>query len=198
MTNQNNSSTITQYCNCYLLRNHNIIKDDLWVRDGVILDPKIIFFDEKTSADIQIDCHGAIISPGFIDVQCNDLLKRVPEVTRQLLPHGVTSLCPTVITLPRQHYAKIIPQIQRKPGGPDGTGILGLHLEGPFINPEKKGAHPAEHILQPVNGISDLFSIYGNIDHAAIVTIAPEIPGSMEIIRELTSKGIVVSLARQQ
>lgn len=62
---------ICQFKNCRLLKEHELIQDDLWVRNGVILNPEKLFFDEKAYADIQIDCNDAIISPGFIDVQIN-------------------------------------------------------------------------------------------------------------------------------
>lgn len=60
-----------QFRNCRLLRDSEIITDDLWVRDGKIIDPRIIFWEEQVKADVQIDCNNVIICPGFIDVQIN-------------------------------------------------------------------------------------------------------------------------------
>ena len=60
-----------QFRNCRLLRDSKIITDDLWVRDGKIIDPRIIFWGEQVKADVQIDCNDVIICPGFIDVQIN-------------------------------------------------------------------------------------------------------------------------------
>ena len=65
------ASQLVQYRNCWLLRNHKLVRDDLWVRAGKILNPSLVFFEEKKLADVQIDCHGAIIAAGFIDIQCN-------------------------------------------------------------------------------------------------------------------------------
>jgi N-acetylglucosamine-6-phosphate deacetylase len=62
---------IVQFINCRLLRNHEIITDDLWVRDGVILNPEKLFFEECVTADLFVDCKGMLIVPGFIDVQIN-------------------------------------------------------------------------------------------------------------------------------
>lgn len=62
---------LTQFKNCSLVRGHKIVKDDLWVRNGKIIDPEKVFFDEKTTADIVIDCQNALIAPGFIDIQIN-------------------------------------------------------------------------------------------------------------------------------
>lgn len=65
------TETLTQFKNCHLVRNHQIVSDDLWVRNGKIVDPEKVFFDEKNIADRVIDCQNAIIAPGFIDIQIN-------------------------------------------------------------------------------------------------------------------------------
>lgn len=62
---------LLQFYNCRILRKSAIIKEDLWVREGKIIDPKKIFFDEKKQADERIDCKNSIISPGFIELQIN-------------------------------------------------------------------------------------------------------------------------------
>jgi N-acetylglucosamine-6-phosphate deacetylase len=62
---------LLQFKNCQILRDHAIITEDFWVRNGKIVDPEKVFFDEKISADVQIDCKGALIAPGFIDLQIN-------------------------------------------------------------------------------------------------------------------------------
>ena len=63
--------TVEQFTNCRILRDHCISHEDLWVRNGIILNPEKLFYEEQVQADIQIDCNGAIIAPGFIDVQIN-------------------------------------------------------------------------------------------------------------------------------
>ncbi len=62
---------LVQYRNCRQLRHHDIIREDFWVRDGRILNPEKVFFDERQKPDIQVDCKDAIIAPGFIEVQIN-------------------------------------------------------------------------------------------------------------------------------
>lgn len=70
----------------------------------------------------------------------------------------------------------------------------GAHIEGPFISVEKKGAHPEENLRQFPNGFSDLIDLYGNLDNVAMITIAPELDRSDEVIKELVKRGISVSL----
>ena len=70
----NFSGCLFKYTNCRLIKDGCLIKDDLWVRDGIILNPEEIFFAEKVSSDIVVNCEGAIICPGFIDVQINGKL----------------------------------------------------------------------------------------------------------------------------
>jgi len=73
--------------------------------------------------------------------------------------------------------------------------VEGVHLEGPFISREKKGAHDDSLILPTLaGGMDTVRQVYGSLDSAAIVTLAPELPGAMDVIRQLTSHGIVVSL----
>ncbi|KFP97371.1 Putative N-acetylglucosamine-6-phosphate deacetylase, partial [Haliaeetus albicilla] len=182
-------------------------REDLWVRDGKILNPEKLFFDEKGSADIQLDCKDSIITPGFIDVQINggfgvdfslatdDFKSGIDLVSQKILSHGVTSFCPTLVTSPPSVYHQVLPQISIRNGGVHGAGILGAHLEGPFISKEKKGAHP-EHCLRTfeAGAFQDLLATYGSLDCVRIVTLAPEMKRSSEVIQELTKRGICVSL----
>lgn len=66
-----NSKSLVKFFNCTLLRGHKLVQEDLWVRDGKIINPEKVFFDERNFADVEIDCDGALISPGFIDLQIN-------------------------------------------------------------------------------------------------------------------------------
>lgn len=70
----------------------------------------------------------------------------VSLVARRILEHGVTSFCPTLVTSPPGSYHMVLPRIAPLKGGQHGATVLGVHCEGPFINPLKKGAHPEEFI----------------------------------------------------
>lgn len=198
-------SKIIQFKNCRLVRDGAIVRDDFWVRGGRILNPEPLFFEERVRADLTVDCHDALICPGFIDIQINGgfgydfssdvgkLEEAMAVVSKGLLSTGVTSFCPTLVTSPSAVYHEVLPKLKRTPGGKEGAGILGVHLEGPFISPEKKGAHPVQYI-QKVEGVEKLHNTYGNLNNAALVTIAPELPGALEAIRHLASLGIKVSV----
>lgn len=62
---------VTKYFNCNILRGGKILAQDLWVDDGQIADPEVIFYDKKKNPDIEIDCLGSLIIPGLIDLQIN-------------------------------------------------------------------------------------------------------------------------------
>ena len=94
---------IKKFTNCFILRDNDIIKEDLWVRGGKIINPEPLFFDEKIGPSEVIDCGGALIAPGFIDLQINggfgvdfstDMKDEqsvhdcIRKVARRLLAHG--------------------------------------------------------------------------------------------------------------
>ncbi|XP_056263211.1 N-acetylglucosamine-6-phosphate deacetylase [Pseudoliparis swirei] len=207
MPSSKSEAPVTQFTRCRVLREHRLQREDLWVRDGRILDPEKLFFDEQGYADERVDCEGSIIAPGFIDVQINggygvdfsqpseDVSSGLSFVSQKVLQHGVTSFCPTLVTSPPSVYHKVLPQVKVHGGGPQGAGVLGVHLEGPFISVQKKGAHP-ERFLRTFQsgGIQDLMEVYGSLDHVAMVTLAPELAGSQSVVRELSQRGVTVSL----
>lgn len=118
----------------------------------------------------------------------------VQKVAKGLLQYGVTSFCPTVVTSPKEDYEKIVTKVKKCNGSKEGAGVLGLHLEGPFISKEKKGAHNEQYIRTFPNGYQDVIEMYGNLDNVAIVTLAPELERSSDVIQELCKRGIKVSL----
>jgi N-acetylglucosamine-6-phosphate deacetylase len=205
---------IIQFVNCRLLKDNELVRDDLWIRNGVILNPRVVFFDEKTQADVQIDCEDLIIAPGLIDVQLNggfgkdftnqtdQISHNLDYVSTRLLEYGVTAYCPTIVSSDKSTYQKLLPNIERtKDTSPTEhkSSILGVHLEGPFINKENLGAHDKDVLQELTNGVRTLEEIYGMSlndlkKRVSIITLAPELDKNCEVIRELNKNNIVVSI----
>eukprot|EP00050_Salpingoeca_kvevrii_P010604 m.9379 g.9379 ORF g.9379 m.9379 type:complete len:428 (-) comp2967_c0_seq1:56-1339(-) len=202
------SVAVTVFQNCRILRNGAFEACDIWVQDGRIVSAQDMFYAKRIRGSRFVDCGGRILSPGFIDVQINggfgedfssgpasDLAEAVAKVGQRILEHGVVAFCPTIITSAPQEYAARVPQIARRPGGKQGAAVLGLHLEGPFICPAKKGAHPEQHIRTFPRGPTDVAEVYGtDLSNVQIVTLAPELENAPEVVADLVSRDIVVSL----
>lgn len=116
----------------------------------------------------------------------------INKVAEGLVQHGVTSFCPTLVTSPPEVYQHVLPRIPRCTRA--GPNVLGVHLEGPFISPQKKGAHPEEYIHPLQHGMESLMSVYHSLDNVKIITLAPELDRSGQVVRKLTEMGITVSL----
>ena len=146
-----------------------------------------------------IEGNGRFLIPGFIDLQLNGAFghdfttnpETIWEVAAELPRWGVTSFLPTIITSPRSQIIKAQEVMQNgRPANFQGAEPLGLHLEGPFLNPQKKGAHNPAYIRQPdLEWIAD----WSPETAVSLVTLAPEQPNALAMVEELASKGIVVS-----
>lgn len=152
----------------------------------------------------RIYVRGRIIAPGFVDVQINGaaghLLTGEPTVETvramaAILPRfGCTGFLPTIITAPLERMeaaARAVATAMDEPT--NGARILGIHLEGPFINPERAGAHQRDAILAPsVDVLHRLWEASGR--SARLLTLAPELPGAADVIAEARRLGIAVSI----
>ena len=147
-----------------------------------------------------ISGEGLFLAPGFIDLQLNGAFghdfttdpSTIWEVATQLPAHGVTSFLPTIITSPpeRVRQAQAVLAEGRPSGTKRGTRPWGLHLEGPFFNPAKKGAHQADLLREPSPTAVVEWTAANQV---ALVTLAPELPGALETIRILRRQGVQVS-----
>ena len=134
--------------------------------------------------------------PGFVDLQVNgfagvDFLAAGPSdhlrAGEALAATGVTAYLPTFITAPVPAYRDALRALAATPER--GPRRLGAHLEGPFLSPAWPGAHPAEHLLEPDVALVDELRALGPV---ATMTLAPELPGGLELVEALTARGIVV------
>ena len=141
----------------------------------------------------------SLILPGFVDLQVNGSFgvdvasesSRLPELSRALLTTGTTSYLPTVISSPEGVYEEALPTIgaTETPQEP-AAEVLGIHLEGPFISVEKRGAHAAAHILSPD---ADLLARLLDLGPVRMVTLAPELEGADRLSALAANRGVVVS-----
>ena len=146
-----------------------------------------------------INATGSILVPGFIDLQLNgafgDDFTANPEtiwrVAEGLPRYGVTAFLPTIITSPLEQVEAAMRVVAGgRPKAFRGALPLGVHAEGPFLNPKKKGAHNARHLRPPAAADTAGWSAEAGM---RLVTIAPELPGALEVIRTLVARGVVVS-----
>lgn len=166
------------------------------VENGVI---KEIQRGEPAAGSLPTEVLSAsVIAPGFIDLQVNggfgfevgDDAAALRGLSAALPRTGVTAYLPTVVSSEPDVYPRVFAAFTSAKGAP-GAVPPGLHIEGPFLSPERKGAHrlsviesaPA-HLLDTWLGCPDV----------RVVTLAPERPGAAERTRRLRERGVVVSL----
>ncbi|NJN74183.1 MAG: N-acetylglucosamine-6-phosphate deacetylase [Limnothrix sp. RL_2_0] len=153
------------------------------------------------------DMDGDLLSLGGLDLQINGGLGLAfPEVTRDDVPklreicdylwaQGVDGFCPTIVTTSLENIRRslsIFAELWANPK-PNTSQILGIHLEGPFLNYEKRGAHP-EQYLQPLT-LENLKAVIGEFaPMIKIMTLAPELDPSDECVEYLHSLNIIISL----
>lgn len=144
------------------------------------------------------DC---FIVPGFVDIHTHgavgyDVMDGNPEgivkMAEFLASHGVTSFLPTTTTLDIESTLKAISAVEEAVAlNKNGTKIIGIHLEGPFINPKHKGAQNEKYIIEPTK---ELLEILTQSRLVKLVTIAPEISGAISAIKFMRDRGIFISL----
>jgi len=139
---------------------------------------------------------GGTAVPGFVDLQVNGFggvdfaaadAAGYTTAGDALLESGVTAYQPTLITAPEED---LIAALREVPGDPAGPRILGVHLEGPFLSPNRLGAHPPASRRDPDRELLERLLAAGPVGY---VTLAPELPGALELVDLLHSRGIVVS-----
>jgi N-acetylglucosamine-6-phosphate deacetylase len=146
-----------------------------------------------------IEAKGLWLAPGFIDLQLNGAFGHdftadpasIWAVAAELPRYGMTAFLPTIITSPAATMAAGQAVLQAgPPAGYAGARALGLHLEGPFLNPAKRGAHNPAHLRLP-----DVAAVAGWTPATGVrlVTLAPELPGALDVVRALVAAGVVVS-----
>jgi N-acetylglucosamine-6-phosphate deacetylase len=164
-----------------------------------IVDDKVLLFDKKIigfvgqlpqGAEIEaIDAGGAYVSAGFIDLHIHgsggaDVMDATPDaldtLSRILPQTGTTSFLATTMTMSSDAIHKALQNIREHASKVSGAQILGVHLEGPYINPSRHGAQDARFVQKP-----DISLVTDYNDIIRMVTLAPEIPHAKEMIETI-------------
>jgi N-acetylglucosamine-6-phosphate deacetylase len=159
-----------------------------------------------TGGPQRLDADGLIVAAGLVDIQINgghgiDLWSephRLWELARLLPRHGVTAFCPTIVSGPPERVDEALRALTDGPDTgtdtPYGHGVgaepLGLHLEGPMLAPQRRGAHDRRHLVAPSPSVVEGWSVERGV---ALVTLAPELEGADEVIVALRRAGVTVS-----
>ncbi len=174
---------------------------EVWPEGTVLLEGSSIteVSRELLEADEVHEYPGCFVAPGFVDLQVNgsfgvDVASeagRVPELSKKLLATGTTAYLPTLISSPPALYREALPILSTLAceGALDGAEVLGVHLEGPFIDEVKKGAHPAEYVVPADPSILDELLGLGLV---RMLTLAPELEGAAELAKTAAGRGVIV------
>ena len=185
--------------------------------DGVqILEGRLVLEDRVAAGRIRVEGgligeltleegtaqEGPYVAPGFVDVHVHgwgghDAMggrKALDDMARALLGRGVTSFLPTAVTAPLDRLDRFAADVRDWLGHApaDGAEPLGFNLEGPFLSPARRGAHDPSHLRAP----SDVprHRIEALLAGLRLLTVAPELDGALELTRQLSERGVAVSL----
>jgi len=145
----------------------------------------------------RIDVDGLLAAPGYIDLQVNgagghditDDPASMWAIGPSLARHGVTAFLATIVSSAPGRVDEAIDAWRQAPSA-DGALPIGLHVEGPFLAPRRAGAHRPEHLREPHAVEAAGWTPESGV---RIVTLAPELPGALELVAELFSRGVVVA-----
>jgi N-acetylglucosamine-6-phosphate deacetylase len=187
------------------------------LRDCVLLveDGKIIGLGPRDEVRVPADAvHYAagdkIVVPGFVDIHVHgagghDVMeanaRALDRITSTLARYGTTSILATTVTAPVEETCHSLQGIARYIRNHEKMGestrpaaeILGIHLEGPFINKARRGVHPPDAIARPsAEALAQFREAADGL--VKILTIAPELPGALELIASAVAEGVVVAV----
>jgi N-acetylglucosamine-6-phosphate deacetylase len=181
----------------------------LLVEDGRVADVSTCSASEVPPGFKVLDFGEAILAPGFFDIHIHggagiDLMQAasgdLPHLGKFLASHGVTAYFPTTVAAPLDRtYAALagladaIEAAQKSSWEAGAAQPLGIHLEGPFLSHKRRGVHPQENLVEPTIDIFDRLWQAAR-GHVRMMTIAPELPGAIEVIAEAARRKVCVSI----
>ena len=146
----------------------------------------------------------AIVIPGFVDEHIHGAggsdgmdgtVEDIAIIAKTIAAEGTTSFLVTTMTQSKDNITKAMQAVKeyRNAKSKDGARVAGIHLEGPFIAADYKGAQPLEYVVAPDKDVFDEYNAASG-NAIKIVSLAPEVAGADEFIRHLAKQGIVASI----
>jgi N-acetylglucosamine-6-phosphate deacetylase len=175
------------------------------VEDGLIVSITSRAEGELAAGANVLDFSGATLAPAFFDVHFHgcaghDVMEATPEalaaVGSFLASRGTGSFLPTTVSAPMDETLRALAGLAKllalEPA-PGHAKALGIHLEGPFLSHTKRGVHPPAHLLEPDMAVFD--RMYEAAEgRVSLMTLAPELPGAVELTRHAVARGVRVSV----
>lgn len=183
----------------------------LTVEDGRITEISARSQEPVSGSAAIVDFGDAVLAPGFFDVHMHggaglDVMRAsvadLPRLGRFLTTHGVTGYFPTTVAAPLDATCAALERLadaieaagnNAANGDPVQARPLGIHLEGPFLSHKRRGVHPPEYLVLPTIQVFERLWQAAR-GHVRMMTIAPEIPGAMEVIAEAARRNVCVSI----
>ncbi|RLG83470.1 MAG: N-acetylglucosamine-6-phosphate deacetylase [Thermoprotei archaeon] len=189
--------------NGYIVTPYRVIKNGVIVVEG----SKVVDIGVKNEVKIpadswRIDVKGNIVAPGFIDIHVHggggaDTMDATYDVINTISKThargGTTALVPTTVSAPLEDIIRAINAVKEAMvRGVEGAKVLGIHIEGPYISVEQKGAHDEKFIRSPSREEVERLLEYSDV--IKIITAAPEVDGCLELGRVMSSRGVLMSI----
>ena len=186
-----------------IIRNGNVFQEDgsyrkmdLYVENG-----RIVSSEEEVSDKEEIDASGLKVLPGLVDIHSHGAVGHdfsdadatgLKKILKYEKAHGITSYCPTSMTLPMEQLIRIFASATEVEQDDSCARIVGLNMEGPFLDPAKKGAHVEEYIRKPdIRFFRECQEASGGM--IKVVTVAPNMEGAEAFIEALKDD-VVISI----
>jgi N-acetylglucosamine-6-phosphate deacetylase len=201
-----------------VLRAHRLFTPQEEIQDPLLFieDGLISSFSSRDQQEIPksatiIDLANAILVPGFVDIHMHggaglDVMRatstELPKLNTFLTTHGVTGYFPTTVAAPLDQTCvaleRLADAIEAAQGSYGNGGAvqaqpLGIHLEGPFLSHKRRGVHPPEYLVEPTVPIFERLWQAAR-GHVRMITIAPELPGALEVIADAARRKVLVSI----
>lgn len=180
-----------------LIENIKYVDSSFEIKEGSIeIENGIITDFDTADSDERIDLNGLLALPGFIDIHthggskadaCDKSIDSLEVLSQHYARHGVTSFCPTTMTLSHDELCEIFKAIEAYKGKEKGAYIHGINMEGPYVSKEKCGAQNTSYIRK---ASIEEFDELNSISKISLVDLAPEQDGALDFANVIRRKAV--------